>query len=361
MANCPPCLSRSEVVKGSASLTSATDSMNWIDFPDDRFAVNGLPWWEETKPELVRFPDRMKDAVPESVWTLSQSPSGGRIRFATDATELGIRLHYPSLEHMNNMPRVGQLGVDLWVDGEFWRPAYPNDENPDLEMLFFEGMPAERREVCLHLGLYAPVELQAIGVNEGASIEAPAPFAVAKPVVFYGTSITQGGCATHPGTSYQALVGTALNLDFVNLGFSGAGRGEPELAEAVAQIEASCYVMDFCQNNGTVEHLEEVYASFLQTIRDKRTDTPIVCITTIFSTGEIFGGTTRHADMRTVIREAVAERKQMGDENITLVEGYDLLGPDDRIGLVDGTHPNDIGFLAMARGLEPVLRSVLSL
>jgi hypothetical protein len=342
-------------------LTRAVDGMNWIDFPDGRFTVNGLAWWEETNPHLVRLPDRMKDAVPQSVWNLSRSPSGGRIRFATDATDLGIRLHYPSLEHMNNMPRVGQLGVDLWVDGEFWRPAYPNDENPDLEFLYFEGLPPQRREICLHLGLYAPVELQAIGLNERASIEAPAPFAVEKPVVFYGTSITQGGCATHPGTSYQALVGTALNVDFVNLGFSGAGKGETALARAVVEIDASCYVMDFCQNNGTAENLHEVYSPFLQTIRDTRPDTPIVCITTIFSTGEIFGGTTRHADMRTVIRNAVAERKQMGDQQITLVEGYDLLGPDDRIGLVDGSHPNDIGFLSMARGLEPVLRSVLRL
>jgi len=335
--------------------------MNWINFPDDAFVVNGLAWWEETKPELVRFPDRMQGTVPEAVWTLSQSPSGGRIRFATDATELGIRLHYPSLAHMSNMPRVGQLGVDLWVNGEFWRPVYPNDENPDLEALFFQGLPAERREVCLHLGLYAPVAVQAIGVNQGASLEAPAPFAVPKPVVFYGTSITQGGCATHPGASYQALVGTALNLDFVNLGFSGAGKGETALAEAVAEIDACCYVMDFCQNNGTAENLQEVYAPFLQTIRRNRPATPIVCITTIFSTAEVFGGTTRHADMRTVIRNAVAERKQRGDENITLVEGYDLLGPDERIGLVDGSHPNDLGFSAMARGLEPVLRTVLSL
>ncbi len=335
--------------------------MNWIEFPDERFVVNGLWWWEETKPRLQRLPDRMKGAVPEAVWSLAQSPSGGRIRFATDATDLGISVHYSSLTHMNNMPRVGQLGVDLWVDGEYWRPAYPNTDDPDLEQVLFENMPAQRREICLHLGLYAPVEIRAIGVNNGANIQAPAAFAVDGPVVYYGTSITQGGCASRAGMSYQALVGNRLNLDFVNLGWSGAGKGEHVMAEAMAEVDAACYVMDFCQNNGTAEELAEVYAPFLQTIRDKRPATPIVCITTIFSCGEIWGGNTRHQDMRKVIRKAVAERKEMGDENITLVEGYDLLGPDDRIGLVDATHPNDIGFLSMARGLEPVLRQVLGL
>ncbi len=335
-------------------------STEWIPFPDDRFVVNGLWWWEETTPKLQRLPDRMKERVREPVWNLAQSPSGARIRFATDTPTLGIRLHYPSLAHMNNMPRVGQLGVGLWVNGEYWRPIIPTDSS-DVEELFFENMPAERREVCLHLGLYGPVEVRAIGLSEGAALEPPAPFAVPKPVAYYGSSITQGGCATHSGMSYQAIVGRALNVDFVNLGFSGNGVGEPELAEAMREIDASCYVIDFCQNCPTAEYLRDVYAPFLRIIRETRPDTPMICVTPIFSLSEIWGGTTRLEDMRRYIREAVAERKEMGDEHITLVEGYDMLGPDDRVGLVDTSHPNDLGFMAMARGIEPALREALGL
>ncbi len=334
--------------------------MQWIDFPDDRFVVNGLPWWEETRPKLIRLPQRYEGRVRPPVWSLAQSPSGARIRFATDADALGIRAYFPNLSYMNNMPRTGQLGIDLWVDGEYWTVLYPQDDH-DMEALLFQNLPRRRREICLYLGLYGPVEIRAIGVSAGASIEPPAPFAVEKPVVYYGSSITQGGCASRAGMSYQAIISRRLNVDFVNLGFSGNGRGEPELAEAMAEIDASCYVIDFCQNCPTLEELEERYAPFLAIIRERRPDTPIICITAIFSTNEVLNPAAKQPGMREIIRAAVAERRAMSDTNIYLVEGCDLLGPADRDGLVDTTHPNDVGFLSMADGLEPTLREALGL
>ncbi len=336
--------------------------MHWIDFPDDRLVVNGLAWWQETRPKLIRMPERYQARVRDSVWGLAQAPSGGRIRFATDSTALAIRAHWPRLNHMNNMPRVGQLAIDVWVDGEYWRPVFPAGDDGDLEAIAFEGKPAQRREICLYLGLYAPVELQAIGLSDGATIEAPAPFAVDKPVIYYGSSITQGGCASRSSMSFQAIVSRALNVDHVNLGFSGNGRGEPELAEAIAEIDASCYVMDWAVNCPTVEEVEERYAPFLATIRASHPDTPIICVTPIFSTNEVLNpDTAKQEPMREVIRDVVAERIAAGDDNIRVVEGYDMLGPDDREGLVDMTHPNDIGFVSMARGLQPHLGAVLGL
>jgi hypothetical protein len=335
--------------------------MHWIDFPDDRFIINGLPWWEETRPQLIRLPERYRERVRPPVWNLAQSPSGGRIRFATDATTLGIRAHFPDLAHMNNMPRTGRLGIDLWVNGEYWQPFFPTGNEHDFETICFAGHEARRREICLYLGLYGPVRVQAIGVSEGASIEAPAPFARKLPVAYYGSSITQGGCASRAGMSYQAIISRRLNLNFVNLGFSGNGRGEPELAEAMAEIDACCYVLDWCQNCVSLEELEERYDPFIGTIRARRPETPIVCITPIFSTNEVMATEPRNPAMREIIRIAVGTRQAAGDANLHLVEGFDLLGPDDRDGLVDSSHPSDLGFLRMADGLEPVLRRVLGL
>lgn len=336
--------------------------MQWIGFPDDRFTVNGLPWWDETRPSLIRLPQRYEGRVRPPVWNLAQSPSGARIRFVTDSGSLGIRAHWPNLRHMNNMPRIGQLGIDVWVDGEYWRPVFPAGDEGDLEEIVFEGHEPRTREICLYLGLYAPVELRAIGLDAGASIDAPAPFAVEKPVAYYGSSITQGGCATRASMSYQAIVSRRLNVDFVNLGFSGNGRGEPELADAMAEIDASCYVIDFCQNCPTLEELEERYGAFIERVRERRPETPIICVTAIFSTSEVVSPErARQPRMREIIREAVQERVRAGDANLYLVEGPELLGPEDREGLVDSTHPNDIGFVAMADGLEPHLRAVLGL
>jgi GDSL-like Lipase/Acylhydrolase family/N-terminus of Esterase_SGNH_hydro-type len=334
--------------------------VNWLPFPDDRLQLNGLHWFREDG-ALCRLPQRVKDEVSLAVWGLAQQVSGMRLRFATDATTLGLRARFSALGYMNNMPRTGQVGVDLWVDGEYWNPIFPPTQDQDYTGYFFQDLPRQRREICLYFGLYAPIELLGIGFDDEATIQPPAPFALDKPVVYYGSSITQGGCASRASMSYQAIVSRALNVDFINLGFSGAGRGEPILAETIAEIEASCFVLDWAQNCPTLEEFSSRYAPFIEIIRARHPETPIICITPIFSTSEVWGPNEHFAQMRQVIREVVAERVSAGDSNLTLVEGYDLLGPDDRDGLVDATHPNDIGFTGMACGLEPVLRSVLGL
>jgi len=201
----------------------------------------------------------------------------------------------------------------------------------------------------------------ALGFDDEATFGAASPFALNKPVVYYGSSITQGGCATRAGMSYQAIVSRALNLDFVNLGFSGNGRGEPIMAETLAEIDAACFVMDWSQNCPTLEEVCERYAPFLGIIRANHPDTEIVCITPIFGTSEISGHNHHFEAMRRIIREAVGGRIAAGDQHLALVEGLDLLGSEDLEGLVDAVHPNDIGFTLMARRLEPTLRRVLGL
>ncbi|MBI3947086.1 MAG: hypothetical protein HY321_14265 [Armatimonadetes bacterium] len=334
--------------------------MNWIPFPDPRLAVYGLPWFRENSPRLWRLPGRLRGVVRDPVWDLAEQPSGGRIRFTTDATTLGIRLHYPTYERYPNICVIGQMGVDLYVDGDYYRTAYPTEAG-DLETLFFEGLSARGREITLYLPLYAPVEVVAVGVNGGASVEGAEPFVLPDPVVYYGSSITQGGCASRGGLSYQAILGRALHIDFVNLGFSGNGRGEPELARAMAEVPASCYVVDFAQNCVSVEALAEVYAPFLAILRGAHPETPILCTTPIFSTSELWRPASRERleGMRRVIRAAAEARIAMGDTRLDLVEGYELLGPDQQEGFVDGTHPNDLGFESMAAGLLPVLTRAL--
>jgi len=326
--------------------------MQWIDFPDPRLPVSGLPWFQENCPELWRLPKRIKGDVRPPVWELAQQPSGGRIRFSTDATSIAIRLHYPDLNGMKNMHTVGQMGLDLYVDNEYWSTVFPVDE-PDVEGVFCADAPARLKNICIYLPLYAPVQVKAVGMNDEASVWEPGPFAVRKPVVFYGTSITQGGCASRSGMSYQAILSRELLLDYVNLGFSGNGKGEQELAAAMAEIDASCYVVDFAQNSGTPAAMKKAYAPFLATLRDKRPSVPIICITPIFATSESFspGAEQRNNEMRQIVRDAVAQRREAGDSSIGLVEGTRLLGPDDRDGLVDGTHPNDLGFQCMADGI----------
>jgi len=339
----------------------------WIAPPDPRLEVNGLPSYQENGGEWFRLPVKLRDSLPKEVWSLGQSPSGGRIRFRTDSNRLAIRLEYGSPPNMANMHAFGQTGVDLYVDGMYRSTAVAGKDakaGAPTEFNYFDapGGPRVEREITLYLPLYKPVKVLAIGVEKDARLSRARPFSIVKPVVFYGTSITQGGCASRPGMSYQAILGRMLNLDFVNLGFSGNGKGEPEVARMTAGIDASCFVLDFAQNNKTVESLREVYDPFIGTLREKHPGTPILAITPISSSSERLGAAGERLEaMREHIRKVVARRIADGDRRLQLVEGTDLLGPDRLDGLVDGSHPNDLGFQWMAEGLAARLGKLLGL
>lgn len=341
----------------------AAEETQWIPLSDARIRIDGLPFHTEDPGRLWRFPSRAKDLVPPAVWNLAQCPSGGRIRFQSDTTSLSIRLTYPTLPGMRNMHAFGQAGLDAFVDGEYIGSVAPRSAT-EVESAFFSGAPKRMREITIYLPLYLGVEVHEIGIDSDASLLATGKsYAVDLPVVYYGTSITQGGCASRPGMSYQAIVGRRLNIDFANFGFSGAGKGEPAVAALLAEVTASCYVIDMAQNNPSAEALQSVYLPLIETIRKAHPETPILCTTPIYMTTELPGSDRDKnlSAMREVIRDAVRKRIASGDKHIWIVEGYTLLGPRDGCGFVDGVHPNDLGFEKMAQGLEPHLRVILRL
>lgn len=342
--------------------------MRWIDFPSPELPVFGLPWFHEASPRLWRLPERYRPCVREAVWNLARSPAGGRIRFATDSQTIAARLRYERLGHMNNMHRIGQMGLDLYAGGSYWKSVFPTEPG-EVELTWFqEASGAEPgaaggppRQIEIYLPLYHPVEVLAIGLDDGAALGPPRSFAVQKPVLYYGSSITQGACASRPGMSYQAILGRTLDLDHVNLGFSGNGKGEREVAEAVAEVDAIAFVMDFGVNCDTVADMAAVYLPFLEIVRARHPGTPMVCITPIFTTGECWSEDRRQtmAAKRRIVGEAVDGRRRLGDRQIALIDGLALLGPADADGYVDGSHPNDLGFQRIAGRLGPRLSDVL--
>lgn len=344
-------------------LTAQDSALRWRPVVSPNIDVVGLPWFQENQAEFWRLPAKGKDTFPKEVWNLAQDPAGGRIRFRTDSSSLALRLEWPHPPGMRNMQSFGQSGVDLYVGNTYWDTAVPDkDAAPGkvYEHVYFKGQPRVMRDITIYLALYSPVKVLGIGLDEGAAIESAAPFAVSRPVVFYGTSITQGGCASRPAMSYQAILGRRLNLNHVNLGFSGNGKGEPVVAQAVAEIDAAAFVLDFAQNNSDVDSLAQVYDPFIGIIRERHPDTPVLCITPIYAANEATGSQ-RNEQMRALIRKVVSRRIAAGDTHLQLVEGTDLLGPSRVDGLVDGTHPNDLGFEWMADGLAERLSKVLGL
>jgi len=348
----------------SLPLLAQDPQLRWTPLSATQFEIDGLPWYGENGGELFRLPVARKDSYRKPVWDLAQQPSGGRIRFRTNSSAVAIRLEYPGPPEMGNMHAFGQSGVDLYADSVYRGTAVPDEQakpGKTYEHVYYKNRPRNPREITVYLPLYSGVKVLGIGLDPDASIDRAKPFAVAKPVVFYGTSITQGGCASRSGMSYQAILGRLLNLDFVNLGFSGNGLGEPELARAVSEIDASVYVIDMSQNHKDVDALAQAYAPFLATIRARHPDTPILVNTPIYATHESWSSDARLDGMRELIRHVAAERIAAGDRHIEIVEGTDLLGPTRDGGLVDGTHPNDLGFQWMAEGFAARIGKVLGL
>jgi hypothetical protein len=336
--------------------------VKWVTFPDQRLQVNGLPWFDVDSSNLARMPKRLKGIVRDQVWHLAQMPAGGRIRFRSDSTAYAIHASYPESAAHSNMSLIGQMGLDLYADNRHWLALSPRSisaENAgDFQGVFCEDLERRWREITIYLPNYNPVELLAIGVDEDAQFEPASPFAVFKPVVYYGSSITQGGCASRSGMSYQAIISRMHDTDFVNFGFSGAGIGEPEVAQAMSEIDASCYVLDYAVNVSDLADLRGGYSRFVETLLTAQPDVPIVAITPIYATNEVWSATARGrwAEMREIIRNEVAQFP-----SVRLVEGYSIFGPDVADGFADSVHPNDVGFSAMAKNFAPTIAEVIGL
>jgi lysophospholipase L1-like esterase len=357
----PPTVEPAEKAAGKAEF-------RWLSLTNGGLEINGLPWFKENGGELMRLPVRLKSTFRKEVWSLAQCPSGGRIRFRTDSAILAIRLEYSSPPNMANMQAFGQTGVDLYLDGAYVSSAVGDAEakrGKIYETVLFNlsGQPRTEREVTLYLPLYKPVKVLGIGVDEAAKLAKAKPFATAKPVIFYGTSITQGGCASRAGMSYEAMLGRKLNLDFVNLGFSGNGLGEPEVARAVSEIDACAYVLDFGANHKTGAAMREAYEPFLDYLRKEHPAVPIVVMTPLYTSRELRMPVLKADwhERREFIEGVVRRRIGAGDTNLFLVDGAKLLGATPGDGLVDGGHPNDLGFYWVAENLAPTLRKVLAM
>ena len=330
-------------------------------FPDPRLSVSGLAWFKEETPVLRRLPTRLKATIPPKAWNQAEAPSGGRIRFITDSTTVAVLAHGTTNPPPAHITAIANGGFDLYVDSTYLGSVAP-DAHGDIRHQWTVGKTATRREITLYLPLGRPVTVNEILLAPGAIVEAPHPFALAKPVVYYGSSITQGLAASNPGGAYQALLSRWLNVDFINLGFSGNGFGEPALADATAEIDAACFVVDYWANPTTAVY-RDTLPKFIDILRASHPLTPIIVTGPYYNPSEDQPGDAgaRQIEKRLFAREFVSARVKAGDAHIFHVDGLEMLSKAQADGLADGRHANSLGFYFCAKGLEPHLWQVLGL
>jgi len=334
-------------------------AVKWISFPEPRFEVCGLPWFKENAPDLWRLPARAKDKVRAPVWKLALYPTGGRIRFATNSTQIWIQVQPVKEVNTKSSSNLGRNGMDVYVNNVYFRSVTVGEKDGQ-KLNFFRGADHSKKEITIYLPLFREVRVLAIGLDEGADLSSPAPLAANnKPIFFYGSSVMQGSGASRPAMNYPAILSRMLNMDYIDLGFGGNGKAEPEVVDLIAEIDCCCYVLGLGKSYGMQP--VDVYINMLSKLRSVRPLTPIVCVAPIFSTREFYDNSyvERSQYDREVVRQAVNQRIQAGDKHIYLVEGMTLLGPLDADAFYEGTHPSALGYNRMAERLYPVVKGSL--
>ena len=342
---------------GAGAATTQATEIQW--HSGATFGVEGVGWADPQAP-YTRFPAKAQATVPQAVWDLSQQSAGLCIRFVTDSNKVMVRWSLSGNNlAMPHMPATGVSGVDLYcrkADGSWFFVKNGRPEKPaDNEMTAY--VPANKggkTECLLYLPLYNGVKGLEIGVPAGRVIDnAPArPEAKREPIVYYGTSIAQGGCASRPGMAFTAIIGRALDRPVINLGFSGSGRMEPAVSDLLAELHPRVYVIDCLWNMSGLADSEftQRLTTLISTIRKTNPTTPILFV----------GQSQIQTEDPPPAHEKVQQQVAAGlkDPNIHIVPGHDLMGFDGE-GTVDGCHPNDLGMMRQAQVLIPVLEKLV--
>jgi lysophospholipase L1-like esterase len=321
--------------------------------------------WDDTERFFDRLPGRARATVRDAVWRLARHAAGIAVRFRTDSDRIAARWTLTHAElAMPHMPATGVSGLDLYVlDDHTWRwIGNGRPTGTTTQATLAKGIPdSGDRDYLLYLPLYNGVDSLEIGIAPAATPPTASgrPPDRAPPIVFYGTSITQGGCASRPGMAYPAILGRRLGRPVVNLGFSGNGRLEAEVGALIAEIDAAAYVLD-CGPNMTVQMVSERTVPFVTGLRAARPATPIVLVGTVsYPAGALLPASKApSAGKNAALAAAIDRLTALGVPGLSHVPGDALLGADGE-DTVDGTHPTDLGFLRMADALEPTLRHVL--
>lgn len=340
-----------------ASLTQEPQ-ITYYDPTQAPFSVYGVIPPNETETLYCRMPTAVAETVSETVKALYRNTSGGRIRFRTDARLLCVKAVFPGVVSFGHFAQSGATGFSVYVErdgAEIFAGLLTVDRQTQLEGSV-DLQTDEMKTVTIYMPLYNDMEKVLIGLDEGAQVLPATGYACPKPVVFYGSSITQGGCASRPGSDYAAILSRRLGFDYINLGFSGGAKGERAMAEYVASLPMQAFVMDYDHNAPTPEYLGQTHEPFFRIVRDACPELPIVLVSK--------PDPDRNADNRArfaVIRKTYENALQRGDKNVYLLDGATFF--DDAVAIndptVDRVHPTDLGFFLMARAMEPTLKTIL--
>lgn len=331
----------------------------WINAKSDIFDIYGL-YEPRSNTPFRRMPQDIADAVNDGVKVLNLQTAGGRLAFATDSPYIALYVKMPCMCRMDHMPRSGSSGFDLYIMDENRDQKYIYSFIPEhLAKTEYKGAGDSHtnigkvREYILNFPLYDRVDELYIGFAADAEVTRPSQIYINKaPIVFYGSSITQGACVSRPGLCYENYISRRFHVDYINLGFSGSGKAEDVIVDYMASLPMSVFVSDYDHNAPDAEYLEKTHFRMYEKIRKAHPDIPYIMI----SKPDFDTHPAESAVRRDVIIRSYEKAKSLGDKNVFFIDGETLFGNDFRdCCLVDGTHPNDIGHMKMGVAIGSLL------
>lgn len=310
-----------------------------------------------------RLPASAEGKVTSAVWNLSRDSAGMMVRFKTDTTAISV--HYKLSKSnlgMPHMPATGVSGVDLYArdekDGKWKWVMVTKPATQEVKAEIIKGLAPGYREYAAYLPLYNGVESLSIGVAKGSKFEGLAP-RTEKPVVFYGTSITHGACASRPGMVHTAILGRRLDRPVINLGFSGNGRMDTAVGDYLVQLDPAVFVID-CLPNMQPAQVTEKCIPLVKQLRAAKPETPIILVEDRRFTNDWITPVKHqfHTDNHAALKAAYETLVKEGVKNLHYIPGDTLYG-DDTEGATDASHASDLGFMRQAEAFEPVIRKAM--
>jgi len=329
-----------------------SDDRNIVWYDGSDLTVEGKGW-TDTEAFYDRLPARAKNIVRRPVWNLSRNSAGLNVRFVTNADSIHIEWSLSDEElALVHMPATGVSGIDLYGKDENndWY-FIANGQPKNISNKITLKLPDKIQEFMLYLPLYNGVKDLKIGISKNKFIKKIPEGNHRHQLVFYGTSITQGACASRPGMAFTSIINRRLNVDIINLGFSGNGQMEPELATLLGELDPSIYILD-CLWNMSESMVGERVEPFIKILRNFRPHTPILLV----EDSNYRNQSTKKGD---ILRGIFDTLKAGGDENLYLLVNTGMLG-NDSDGTVDRVHPNDLGMMRHADIYTPILKNILS-
>ncbi len=353
-------MAEAKKVKLETKLTEP--GITFYDTKSDPFRAYGLYQYRD-QPVCRRLPEDVAAATGIGVKHLSVETAGGRLRFSTDSEYIAISVKMPYVKRLSHMPLTGTTGFDLYLDSQggsrYIKTFKPDPSITDGYESLVKLGDRRMRSYTLNFPSYNAVNELFIGIEPDAHLNVGEFYRTKLPVVFYGSSITQGACSSRPGLTYENIISRRYDLDYINLGFSGNGRAELPLVNYMASLDMLAFVSDYDHNAPSVDYLRETHRRMYEIIRASHPDIPYIMISR-----PDFAHTESDCQRRDVIIDTYRFARSQGDEMAFYIDGEGFFrGPDEDSCTVDGTHPNDLGMMKMAdaigKKLERALRGKL--